>query len=1000
MKTILSSVTALAVVGVMIGVNNIPAGAQILNVIQGVDQRIDNGGVDTDGLDLDFYPSDFSDQASLVSAQDAFRARVVDEGTTLLKNEGGTLPLARGTSISFFGSESVAETSALAAFMEAPTSSLKDSFEGDGFTVNESLWSLYSDGACASSKLGPGSIDYGDAEDFSINECPLDTVLAAPGVEESISDTVPVYVMRRVAGEGRDMPRSMYQHTDVIEDQSKTYLEPNSVELEILQYLNDNFENVVLLINSNAALDLDWIEEFPHITSIVHSPQRTGEVSRIFAGAINPSGHTVDTFAARALDSPAAQNFGSFRYFTEDGEPTEHYYLSYAEGIYVGYKYYETRYEDAVMGTGNAGDFDYAQEVVFPFGHGLSYTDFAWSDFTVTDNGDDTFTLATTVTNTGDVAGKDAVGFYVQKPYTDYDRANGVEKAAVDLVNYAKTTLLDPGASETVTVTVDREQLKSYDSKGEGTYILEPGKYYFTSGADAHAAINNILAAKGFTTADGMTADGDASLVGSYEPTMTAIDLAYATDTTTGTEIVNQFDFANADVTYLSRADWTGTFPEHDGTPSDELSTWGNEINGTDAEGNPASFTWMKEISEEGLAKLNAFDSGSPIDRTTLTADPVFGARNGLTLSELRGLEQDDPKWDMLLDQLRPEDYQELIGRAGYGNPAVSSIDKPYLVDADTAKGPMTADSKFMIGSTLQLAQMWDPDAAYEFGNIIGNTALNGSLMGWYAPAANIHRTPFSGRNGEYYSEDPYLSGRSAQETIRGVSEKGIYPFIKHFAFNDQENHRGDRDGNFGVATFGNEQSLREIYLQPFEMAFKAGDFDLKYVAQNEDGSLENAHRTIRGSTAVMTAFNRIGYTWTGGSYALLSGVLRGEWGFEGFAITDNANTGVFMDAYQMIEAGGDAKLTSEHYGARWEFNPDDDAEYLYARDAVHRILYTVVNSKAYNGVAPGGKLVDEPTTIDLAKRGVNIGGGLILATLAWFTFRRHYKARKVATAE
>lgn len=988
-RTILSAVAAVVVAAVMVVVNNIPAGAQILNVIQGVDQKVDNSGVDTEGLDLDYYPSDFSSEDELADAQAEVQQRVVDEGIVLMKNQDDVMPFAPGTTFSFFGRSSVPPPSTGSFWGGTPVPDLKSSFEAEGLTVNETLWNTYGQGACTDYGLGAGSVNFGDDEDFSINECPLDTLLGADGVQESLSGTVPVYVLKRVAGEGRDMPRSMYQHTDIVEDQSKSYLEPNSVELEILGYLNVNFDDTVLLINSNAAVDLGWLADFPNITAVVQDPTGHGGVARIFSGAVNPSGHTVDTFATSALNSPAAQNFGSYRYHTEDGQPTKYYYVSYEEGIYVGYKYYETRYADKVAGQGNAGDYDYASEVVYPFGHGLSYTDFEWSEFSVVDAGDK-LDLSVTVTNTGDVPGKDAVGFYLQKPYTDYDRQHGIEKSGVDLVNYAKTPLLDPGESQTVQVSVPREQLKSYDADGAKTYILEPGQYVLTAGADAHAAIDNILASQGRSASDGMTGDGDPALTGTYDPLLTAIDTTtYSVDSTTGAEITNRFDDARGEFTALTRSDWEGTFPSHDGQASDELSTWGNEINGTDEQGNPAAFTWMKTIDADGLAALDSTDSGNPTDPATVKTEVVLGADNGLTLSEMRGLDFDDPEWEGLLDQLTAEDYQELIARAGYGNPAIDSIDKPYLVDADSATGPITADSRFNIPSVLLLAQAWDPDLAYDFGNVIGNTALSGSLMGWYAPATNIHRTPFSGRNGEYYSEDPYLSGRSITETVKAVSEKGIYTFVKHFAFNDQEDHRGDRPGNFGVATWGGEQALRETYLAPFERAFKAGDFDLNYVARADDGTLQNATRTIRGSMAVMTAFNRIGYTWTGGSYPLLSELLRGEWGFQGFAITDNANTGEFMDAHQMIEAGGDAKLTSEYYAARWQFDPDDQAEYAHARDAVHRILYTVVNSKAYNGVAPGGKLVDAMTTLGYAKLGVNLVGAALLAVLAVFTIRR-----------
>ena len=301
---------------------------------------------------------------------------------------------------------------------------------------------------------------------------------------DSAKDTTPVFVMKRVAGEGRDAPRSMYNHADSAEDKAKNYLEPDSTELEILQYINDNFDNGIVVVNSAVVVELDWLAQFPNIRACLLVPS-TGtdgmdSLAGILSGDINPSGRTVDTFAADALGSPAAQNFGDYQYVDAEGNLTKYNYVSYAEGIYVGYKYYETRYEDAVLGQGNAGDFDYDAEVVYPFGHGLSYTDFAWSDFKTSWDGK-TCTAEITVTNTGDVAGKDVVELFAQSPYTDYDRANGVEKAAVQLVGYAKTKQLEPGESQLIQVTFDESELKAYDASGAGTYILDAGTYYVTT---------------------------------------------------------------------------------------------------------------------------------------------------------------------------------------------------------------------------------------------------------------------------------------------------------------------------------------------------------------------------------------------------------------------------------------------------------------------------------------------------------------------------------------
>jgi len=824
------------------------------------------------------------------------------------------------------------------------------------------------------------------------------------GLLDSAEGTVPVFVLKRVAGEGRDMPRSMYNHTDNPEDQTKSYLEPDSVELEILKYLNDNFDDVALLINSNAALELDWVKQFPNIHSIVYAPALgnygINALADIYAGNINPSGRTVDTFAIDALSSPAAQNFGDYQYYTEDGKATKYNYVSYAEGIYVGYKYYETRYEDAVLGQGNAGDYDYSSEVMYPFGYGLSYTTFEWSNYTTSWNGT-TCTVTVDVTNTGDVAGKDVVQIYAQSPYTDYDKENKVEKPSVQLVGYGKTDELEPGETEKLTITFDQEQLKSYDYVNAKTYVLDAGTYYITAASNAHQAINNVLAAKGKTTDDGMTDDGNKELVATYVPDNSDVDTTtYSKDTYTGVEITNQFDEAHGDVTYLSRSDWEGTFPTHDGEVSNEISTWGNEINGTDKNGNPASYLYYKTISDDLLSKLDSTDSLSPVDAKTLKDKIVFGEDNGLTLIDLRGLDYEDPLWDKLLDQLTPEDYQIMIAQAGYGTEVLDSIDKPFAIDADTASGLIYGGTGMMFQNSMVLAQTWNRDLAVEFGKMIGNEAVLGGANGWYAPSMNIHRTPFSGRNGEYYSEDAFLSGNVGSAATYGAAEKGVYTFIKHFALNDQENHRGDREGQYGIATWSNEQAIREIYLKPFEMSLKVGNVKLNYVEKKAQGVYENKSREIPAGQAVMTAFNRIGYTWTGGSYPLITGVLRNEWGFNGFIITDNANTGEFMDAYQMIEAGADGKLTSIPEGARYTFDESNVAEYHYGREAMHHMLYTIANSNVMNGAMPGSDFKQGMQKAQMFQIAINvICGGLILL-MVFFTYRRFRKKGKNEVGE
>ncbi len=958
-----------------------------------------------ESLDLQYNKSDYTAE-EIAAIEQALNEEIVGEGIVMLKNDG-LMPFNTNTTFSFFSRSSLmvvsnptydkgiqmAKQMGLPLDMVDPGMRLKDVFQDQGFSVNEALWDFYDKGNGNSYGLGPGSVNYGDAEDFSINECPLDVMEREAGLLDSAKGTIPVFVWGRKVGEGRDMPRSMYSHASNPEDQAKSYLEPDTTELEILQYLNDNYDDVVLLINSSAAMELGWVDQFPSIKSILCIPSAgnfgLNALADIFAGDINPSGKTVDTFAYHAASAPAAANYGDFQYTTESGEMTKYNYVAYKEGIYVGYRYYETRYEDVVMGQGNAGDYDYASTVCYPFGYGLSYTTFEWSNFKANWSGD-VCTVTVDVKNTGSVAGKDVVQIYIQSPYTDYDKQNKVEKSAVQLVGFEKTSLLAPGSSETVTVTFDKEQLKAYDYTNAKTFILDAGDYYITAAHDAHNAINNVLAAKGFTTENGMTEDGDTSMTSLYS--VSAMDSNTYSVSAAGTPITNHFDFINGGYSYLSRSDWQGTWPTTDGEVSSQISTWGNEINGNDGK----SYTYTKTISAEDLTKLDGFDSLNPNDASSLTAKPVYSAKNNLQLIDLRGKDFDDPMWDQLLDELTPEDYQSIIATSGYGNAELKSIGKPFAADRDGVNGLTSAGTGVSYSGTLVLAQTWNQELATRFGEMVGNTAILGGCVGWYAPAMNIHRLPFSGRNNEYYSEDSYLSGAIASAASRGAASKGMYTFIKHFALNDQENHRGDREGNFGVCTWSNEQAVREIYLLPFQMCIEDDPVTLNYVEEDGNGGYRNTSRDFPAVTAIMTAFNRLGYTWAGGCYPLITEVLRGEWGFNGFAVTDNANTGspTYMNAYQMIEAGGDGALTTTEY-AVWKFDKDDPNHYTYGREAMHHVLYTVANSKAMCGLMPGSTFVTPKTIAEKIVIGVNIGSVVIIAALGYFIYRGFRKTKK-----
>lgn len=475
--------------------------------------------------------------------------------------------------------------------------------------------------------------------------------------------------------------------------------------------------------------------------------------------------------------------------------------------MYLGYKYFETRYEDVILATANVGNYDYDSVVYRPFGFGLSYTDFAWSNYALTENADGTVTASVTVTNNGQAAGKDVVEIYFQSPYTDYDKANFVEKPSVALAGFAKTKLLNAGESETVSVTFDAQEImKSYDYKNAKTYIMDEGDYYITAAKDAHRAVNNILAAKGYA------ADGDSAMVGTYT---VASFRTLNTDAVTGTEITNRFDDAIAlDTEYLSRQNWSrveeGITYTADGVNIDNLALYYNRI-GWAASGRPADLNNAAEF--------------------------VTGAKNDLTIGDLTGVAYDDAQWDKLLDQMSVTEMHDLFKRAGYTTAAIESIGKARTYDFDGPAGIVnyvSGWSSFGYPSETILASTWNEELAEQMGRLVGEDGLRADIQGWYAASMNLHRTALSGRNFEYYSEEGLISGKMGAAEVRGARSKGMFVYIKHFAVNDQETNRAS------TTTWLTEQALRELYLKPFEISVKEG-----------------------GATGVMGSMNRIGYRYT-----------------------------------------------------------------------------------------------------------------------------------------
>ena len=930
----------------------------------------------TDKLDKEY--NKISDKEGMTKDKlDAYEKQFVRdagaEGYVLLKNDNDTLPLAAGTTVSIFSHSSVdILAGGTGSGVSYVSSNLKEAFAANGCSVNETLWNFYSSGAGSKYKRGAGAVNFGGSEDWSINECPL-SVLNDNNVTASANGTQAMFVISRTGGEGRDLARYMGAHTNIEKDKDKHYLEPDSVELEIIKYLDDHFQNVIIVVNTNNAFELGWIEDYHNISAVLWAPGGGGEtansIADVLTGKVAPSGRLVDTFAYDAFSSPAMQNMGEFL-LTVNGQGVGDYNnsqfhgLSYDEGIYVGYKYYETRYFDKVMGQGNTAAYDYAADVQYPYGYGMSYTTFTWSDFEMTQpNEDGVMEVKVKVTNdSSTVKAKEVVQVYANVPYTDFDKTNKIEKSAVSLVGFAKTGLLEPGADETVTIPVKVSDLISYDDVVNKTYILEQGDYNITAARNAHEAANNFLAKNGKTTADGMTADGDVSFVDTYNVATT--DTETYSISSNKKKITNVFgaDGLGDDTSiiardkYLTRGNWTESFPVRHGTESNVASEY--------SERNGHVMHW--EVPQSVIDKLKlrktAEAANSPVaDETVAKTYREYGQAKKYELIDLRGAAYDDPRWEELINQMTTSEVGTIIMMAGYKTDRADSINKPKAVDLDGPSGlnNMVAHTPYSITypAEVNIAASWSTKIAYDWGEAVGMDGLRSNVLcsGWYAPALNIHRTPFAGRNFEYFSEDSFISGELATYAIQGAGSMGMYSYIKHFALNDQENFR------LGVATFANEQTIREIYLKPFQMAIEnSGTATTKYYEYNEttgEYTAKTAQTPI--ATAVMSSFNRIGYTWAGGDYRLLTQILREEWGFNGAVLTDYFNGG-YMDVDQFLRAGGDLALTQYIMGFE-RFTVNSDIRKYYAQQSIKHTLYMVVNSNAMNGYVHGIAAGAEP---------------------------------------
>mgnify|MGYP004711822323 FL=1 len=858
-------------------------------------------------------------QASQATAD--ITEEVESEAVILLKNKDAALPLGGDAKVNVFGSTAGNNFSyggtGSGAGDESKNVTFYQGLENAGIQANPELKDFYDANALESQQQAIGLV----GTDWNLYELPQsDYDQSLIDNAKSYSDTA-VVVLTRKGGEGYDLPIDMADYEGSEAGRSYLQLTPN--EEALLDMAEKNFGRVVVVLNSPNPMELGRMnDDAVDAVLWVGTPGATGcnAIAKVLTGEVNPSGKTVDTFAYDLTSAPSYYNAGDFSYSnTEAGNAAifagtgdaavgnlPNYYVNYTEGIYIGYRYYETAAAD--------GFIDYDSTVQYPFGYGLSYTTFDQKLDDVTDDGT-TITATVTVTNTGSVAGKQVAEIYAAAPYTK----GGIEKSSVVLAGFDKTKLLEPSESQTLEISFDREDLAGYDYTGVkaegGAYVLEAGDYGIQLQTDSH----NVVAKK--------TIHVDEDVI--YDD---AHDGKRSSDLV---EAKNRFDAASfdADLTYVSRADWAGTMP----TERTPVST---------------------EASGKILGDLN---NKEPLDNSE-TEDVTFGAKNGLKLSDMKGLDYDDPQWDKLLDQVTLDEMKILVGNAGWMTTGVKSVDKPALVECDGPNGVNNiigqVNGTQLVGQS-NLGYTWNTELAARVGELFAQEAKALNIAGLYAPAANTHRTAFGGRNYEYVSEDGLLTGKIVAAEAKAIQGQGVYCYLKHFAVNDQETHRADSGG---LVTWLNEQSLREIYLRPFEICVKEA-----------------------GNTGMMSSYNRIGATPVAESKELLTDVLRGEWGFKGAVITDCTMAAGTSDVNRSVRAGNDINLNYLQDTAMTADTTDTAAGHQALRRATKNVLYMVVNSDALESTHN----LDMPGTI---RTGCIVFDVVAVALFGLYLWRRHVK--------
>lgn len=849
----------------------------------------------------------------------ALALEVEEEAAVLLMNEDDCLPKADLDKVNMFGWASYSPISCMVgsgavANDEDEQISLTSAFVNAGVRYNADIEKMYENlGFDAETSTRAGNADY---HLYEAGKEDVDSVMESA---KAFSD-VAIITLGRAAGESTDVPFDTTEF-DMVNGQSlgvagKHYLELSEREKYLIEAVCASFDEVIVLLNNANVFELGYLEEFPQIKSVLYIglPGDCGfaAVPKILRGEVNPSGRTADTYAYDVMSAPATRipHYNVFGNVTLDDK--EVYWVTYNEGIYVGYRYYETRYVGDDNVYSEEEEAEYRKAVKYPFGYGIGYTSFVWE---VTDTSlggiHETIDITVKVTNTGDRAGKDVVELYYTAPYTP----GGIEKSYVVLGAFAKTELLAPGESGEVTLTMNVDDMASYDHRGEKCYVLEAGTYELKLQTNAHdrkAGVDAIVYEVDETVI--YRDDADGARTGDEQAAINRFDNA-------GIEVMSDKESENS---YLSRADWEGTWPDlaskYEAYTAKYFPVFGNNFertyNGYKADASDEVIEALDELWWENYDAAsdpnNKYYENAPITTDTpfLLEDFEYADRDAedyadriagkdtVVLDDMTEVPySDDETWNRFIAQMSMDELLALYQDGGYMTIAIDSIGKSAGVDLDGPAGVsdyMSLKNNYSVcwPSANVMAQTWNTDIARRMGQTFGSEALAEGCTGIYAPACNIHRSPFGGRNGEYYSEDGILAGKICGAEVRGLRETGIVVWVKHFALNNQETLR---DVN-GLCTFANEQSIRELYLRPFELAVKEGE-----------------------ANGFMNSYNRIGYVWTGMNSALQMDVARGEWGFEGAIITDFFIVGSWADNGYMgvqaaLKAGTDLLLTGDGY--------------------------------------------------------------------------------------